>query len=72
MRSMLTNIEVDNAAKLLYYSDLYGLAELKDKVLYFIGGRVKAVKKSPGWKQYVRIKFELMELVIDEMAEWLM
>ena len=68
VRSMLTNIEVDNAAKLLYYSDLYGLTELKAKVLHFIGLRATKVMKSPGWKQYVAIKPQLMEHLIEKMA----
>ena len=72
MRSMLTNIEVDNAAKLLYYSDLHGLAELKNKVLHFIGGRATEVMKSPGWKQYVTIKPQLMEHLIEKMAQFKM
>ena len=70
---MLSNIEVENSAKLLYYSDLYELTELKAKVVQFICGpankAMKKVMESPGWEQFVKIKPELMEQLLEKVAE---
>ena len=69
VRSMLSNIGVENSAKLLYYSDLYELKDLKKRVMDFIcAGHSKEVMKSAGWIEYVKIKPELMEQIIEGMA----
>ena len=68
---MLANIEVENSAKLLYYSDQYELADLKDKVMKFICRHSKEVIKSPGWEQYVSINPKLMEQLLEKMSTML-
>ena len=69
VRSMLSNISIENSAKLLYYSDLYELKDLKKRVVKFIcDGNTKAVIESAGWNEFVKIKPVLMEQIIEGMA----
>ena len=70
IRSMLSDIKIENSAKLLFYSDLYGLKDLKNRVMDFIcDGNSMEVMKSSGWKEYVKVKPELMEQIIEGMAK---
>ena len=64
---MLGNITVENAAKLFYYSDLYELADLKSQVMQFLARKGKEVMNSADWKQYVKIKPDLMEQLLANM-----
>ena len=66
---MLTNVTVANAAKLLYYSDLYELADLKSQVMQFIGRKGKEVMKSSDWKQFIQIKPALMEELLAKILD---
>ena len=71
VRSLRTNIQVENSAQLLYYSDLYELVEFKDEVMEFICYHMKDVMKSTGWKLYVVVKPVLMVNLLEKMAELL-
>ena len=68
VRYMLANIQVNNAAKLLYYADLYKLPELKAKVINFICQNANQVMQSSGWKHFIKTKPELMESVLQKIT----
>ena len=68
-RYLKANINVDNSAKLLFYSDLYELSELKTRTMDFMfNGHSKEVMQTTGWKEFVKTKPDLMEQIIEEMC----
>ena len=65
---LFTLIQVENAAKLLYYSDLYELTDLKACVIDFIIPNSLEVMKTDDWKEFVEKKPYLMKLLLVKMA----
>src|SRR5699024_5016508 len=69
VNQMLANIAVENAAKLLHYSDLYELADLKASIFQFICANSVEVMKTDVWKEYALTKPDLMWQLFEQFAK---
>lgn len=64
---MMGTITVENAAKYFYLADLHNLGHLKGPVAEFIDKKKEAVRKSAGWKQFIRPNGALLGQLFDLM-----
>lgn len=51
---MAKNITVSNATELLILADTYGMAELKKDLVKFVGGNIREVMVTEGWKRSMK------------------
>ena len=64
---MVNNIELESAAKLLYFGHSYQIYNMKKEAMYFIKYN-SGVKETGGWKEFIKPNADLLEELVFFMS----
>jgi len=68
--TMVSNLNVDNAAQLYHIADMYDATHFLSAVKQFIIKNLKEVKATDGWKQFVYHSARLADKLFDDVADF--